>query len=131
MRVVIDTNVFVAAGFKPSSACGRILRAVAAGRLALVWDEPTRAETRAVLERIPRLRWGDVAPLFCEEMRHEGPTDPDAFGCVEDPADRKFAALASAADAVLLTSDEHLLAHAGRLPCRVETPAAFARAQGT
>ena len=127
MRIVIDTNVFVAAGFDPGSASARILKDVAAGRLALVWDEPTRAETRAVLERIPRLRWTDAAPLFRDEGRHDRPTDPDAFGCVEDPADRKFAALAAAADAVLITSDAHLLAHAGRLPFGIETPGAFVR----
>jgi predicted nucleic acid-binding protein len=130
VRVVIDTNVFVASGFNPGSASARILKEVDAGRLALVWDEATRAETRAVLERIPRIRWEDAAHLFREEARHAGETDPDAFGYVEDPADRKFAALAAAADAVLITSDDHLLAHAGRLPCRVGTPGAFARAQG-
>ncbi|WP_349368642.1 PIN domain-containing protein [Salinarimonas sp.] len=129
MRIVVDTNAFVAAGFNPGSASARVLAAVREGRLALVWDEATRAETKHVLSRIPRLLWEDAESLFREENRFGGETDPEAFGMVEDPADRKFAALAAAADAVLITSDDHLLAHAGALPCRVETPGAFARAE--
>lgn len=130
MRIVVDTNAFVAAGFNPASASARILEAAREGRLALVWDEATRGETKHVLSRIPRLRWEDAETLFREENRFRGDTDPEAFGRVEDPADRKFAALAAAADAVLITSDDHLLAHAGALPCRIETPGAFARSRG-
>ncbi|MGJ3265632.1 MAG: PIN domain-containing protein [Salinarimonas sp.] len=130
MRIVIDTNAFVAAGFNPASASARILAAVREGALTLVWDEETAAETRHVLERIPRLRWSDAAPLFRDAARFDGDTEPTRFGMIVDPADRKFAALASAADAVLITSDDHLLAHAGTLPCPVETPGAFARRIG-
>ena len=57
---ILDTNVFVAAGFNPASASARLLGAVGAGRRELVWSEATRRETRAVLERIPRLRWSDA-----------------------------------------------------------------------
>lgn len=127
MRIVVDTNAFVAAAFNPGSASARILAAARDGRLALVWDEATRAETRHVLSRIPRIRWEDAEPLFCEANRFAQETEPEAFGLVEDPADRTFAALAAAADAVLITSDHHLLDHADALPCRVETPGAFAR----
>lgn len=127
MRIVVDTNAFVAAGFHPGSASARILAAARDGVLRLVWDDDTRAETRRVLTRIPRLRWETVAPLFRAEGRFDGGTEPSAFGMVEDPADRKFAALATAAGAVLVTSDDHLLAHAGTLPCPVETPGAFVR----
>lgn len=127
MRLVVDTNVFVAAGFAPRSASARILAAVRAGAATLVWDEPTRAETRAVLTRIPRLRYEAVADLFRAPARYPGETDPGAFRVIADPSDRKFAALASAAGAVLVTSDDDLLAHAGALPCPVETPGAVAR----
>ncbi|MGP9821033.1 PIN domain-containing protein [Salinarimonas sp. NSM] len=127
MRIVVDTNAFVAAGFNPGSASARILEAVRAQALTLVWDDATRAETRRVLTRIPRLRWEDVAPLFRDAARFDDAPDPSAFGLIVDPSDRKFAALASAAGAVLVTSDDHLLAHAGTLPCPVETPGVFAR----
>jgi predicted nucleic acid-binding protein len=55
--VVIDTNVFVAAGFNAKSASARILAALRERRFQLVWNEPTRRETEFVLRRIPPLRW--------------------------------------------------------------------------
>ena len=60
-KVVIDTNVFVAAGFNTRSASARILSAVREGRCQLVWNEPTRRETETILRRIPRLDWQRVA----------------------------------------------------------------------
>ena len=39
--VVIDTNVFVAAGFNSGSAAARILAAVREGHFQLVWNKPT------------------------------------------------------------------------------------------
>ena len=115
-RLVLDTNVFVAAAFKPDGACAALLREVRAGRRTLVWNPPTRDETRAVLRRIPRLSWEAVAPLFDAAPPFDGVCDEAAVAFVEDPADRKFAALALAAGAALVTADAHLLDHAGRLP---------------
>jgi predicted nucleic acid-binding protein len=51
--VVIDANVFVAAGFNASSASARIVGAVREGRLRLLWNTPTRNETETILRRIP------------------------------------------------------------------------------
>jgi len=55
--IVIDTNVFVAAGFNPRSASARILTGLREGRFRLIWNEPTRRETEMILRRIPRLDW--------------------------------------------------------------------------
>ena len=49
-QIVIDTNVFVAAGFNNRSASARILAAVREGRFQLVWNKPTRRETEAILQ---------------------------------------------------------------------------------
>lgn len=125
--VVLDTNVFVAAGFNRSSASAWLVAAVADGRLRLVWDEATRAETRAVVERIPPLRWDRFAPLFRPAYRHAGATDPSAYPQVTDPGDRKFAALAAAADAVLVSNDDHLLAVRASMKVPVLTPGAARR----
>ena len=76
--VVIDTNVFVAAGFNARSASARILAAVRDGRFQLIWNEPTRRETETILRRIPRLDWESVADLFQPEGEFTGPVDPDA-----------------------------------------------------
>jgi predicted nucleic acid-binding protein len=56
---------------------------------------------------------GADSKAFRPEWKYTGATGPDAFGEVEDPDDRKFAALAAASGAVLVTNDRHLLAHRG------------------
>jgi uncharacterized protein len=123
--VVIDTNVFVAAGFNPASASARILTGVREGRFRLVWNEPTRRETEMILRRIPRLDWGKVADLFRPAGEFTGPTDPEAFAVIEDPDDRKFAALSAAATAPLVTSDKHVLAQSSAVGIEAVTPTAF------
>jgi predicted nucleic acid-binding protein len=123
--LVIDTNVFVAAGFNPRSASARILDVLREGRHRLIWNEATRRETEMILRRIPRLRWDKVAELFRPEGEFNGPVDAAAFAMIEDPDDRKFAALAAAAGAPLITSDSHLLAHRDRLGVEVLTPPEF------
>jgi|SRR6516165_6165092 len=123
--VVIDTNVFVAAGFNPKSASGRILEGVHEGRFRLIWNEPTRHETQMILRRIPRLDWRGVADLFRPEGEFIGETDPRAFAAIQDPDDRKFAALSAAAAAPLVTSDKHVLARRAVVGIDAVTPAAF------
>jgi uncharacterized protein len=123
--VVIDTNVFVAAGFNPRSAPARILEGVREGRFRLIWNEPTRRETEMILRRIPRLDWESVADLFRPEGKFSGAADPQAFGLIEDPDDRKFAALSAAANAPLVTSDKRVLAQRIVVGVDAVTPGAF------
>ncbi|MGC2854885.1 PIN domain-containing protein [Novispirillum sp. DQ9] len=108
-EVVLDTNVFVAAGFRAGSASGRVLDLVRQGRLRHVWHEDTARETQRILGMIPRLSWVAVEGLFAPGDRHVGDLDRAAFALVPDAADRKFAALAAAAGAVLVSADEDLL----------------------
>jgi predicted nucleic acid-binding protein len=122
--VVIDTNVFVAAGFNARSASACILAAVRDGRFQLIWNKPTRRETETILRRIPRLDWERVADLFQPENEFTGPVDPDTFVMIVDPDDRKFAALSAAAKTPLVTNDNHLLAHPN-MGIDVLTPAPF------
>ncbi|MGK7312622.1 MAG: PIN domain-containing protein [Candidatus Longimicrobiales bacterium M2_2A_002] len=109
-RVVIDTSVFVGAGFSPDSAAGATVQAVRDGRLRMPWTEDTRNEVKAVLESIPPLDWPDVEGLFRDEDRYGGDPDTGGLQWVEDPDDRKFAALARAADAALVSNDGDFLA---------------------
>lgn len=110
VSVVVDTNIFVGAGFRPDSASGGIIEAVRDGRLRMIWTDATRGETRRVLEKIPPLDWSVFEPLFVEAGRVEGAPDEGGLDWVHDESDRKFAALARAANAVLVTNDDHLLA---------------------
>ena len=124
-RVVLDTNVFVAAAFNPRSNAARIVDAVRKGQLRLVWSEGTRRETRRVLEQIPPISWTPFADLFREEMRYRGKLNPAWFGQVRDPADRKFGALAYAAAATLITQDDDLLRVRSNGAVPILTPAEF------
>src|SRR5215831_18861907 len=54
---VVDTNVFVAAGFNPNSASAHLLDSIREGRFRLIWNQPTQRETEMILRRIPRLDW--------------------------------------------------------------------------
>jgi predicted nucleic acid-binding protein len=123
--VVIDTNVFVAAGFNSRSAATRILAAVRQGHLQLVWNKPTRRETETILHRIPGLDWARVADLFRPEGEFTGPVDPDAFVMIADRDDRKFAALSAVAKTPLVTSDNRLLAQRDVISVEILSPRAF------
>ncbi|HEU4642486.1 MAG TPA: PIN domain-containing protein [Gemmatimonadaceae bacterium] len=123
--VVLDTNVLVAAGFNSRSASARIVDAVKRGRLRMMWNDDTRREIERILRQIPPLRSLDAARLFHPADRYALATHPERFAIVPDPEDRKFAALAHAAGAILVSNDEHLLSHRDRLDVRVLTPAAF------
>ena len=123
--IVIDTNVFVAAGFNPRSASARVLAAARDGRLRLIWNTSTRRETEMILMRIPRLDWERFADLFQPEGEFTGPVDPDAFALVADPDDRKFAALSAAAKRPLVTNDNDLLSARTSTGIDVLTPRAF------
>jgi len=123
--IVIDTNVFVAAGFNSKSAAARILGAVREGRFQLVWSKPTRRETETILHRIPGLDWARVADLFRSEGEFTGPVDPDAFVMIADRDDRKFVALCAAATTPLVTNDNHVLAQRRAAGIEVLSPRAF------
>lgn len=123
--VVVDTNVFVAAGFRPASASGRLIEAVRRGAVCLLWSEATRRETESLLRKIPPLSWESVADLFLEPNRRSGTAEAGAFSMVVDPEDRKFAALAASCGATLISLDHHLLGAQLSESCTVKTPSEF------
>jgi uncharacterized protein len=124
-KVILDTNILVAAGFKRGSAAARIVNAIRRGDCLMVWNDATRRENEAVLRRIPPLDWEEFSVLFGPEGEFKGVTTPGLFDRVEDPEDRKFAALASATGAIVVSSDSHLLSHRDELPITVLTAREF------
>jgi predicted nucleic acid-binding protein len=122
---VLDTNVFVAAGFNPRSASAKIVEAVKKGQLRMVWNEATRRESERILQRIPPLRTYRVADLFRPDERYSATTHPERFAFIPDPDDRKFAALAHAAGVTLISNDDHLLRQRDHMEVSVLTPSAF------
>lgn len=127
--VILDTNVFVAAGFNPQSASAGIVADVRSGRLRMVWNDATRRETEHILRKIPPLAWDAFSDLFREEDRYDGETSPEQFAFVPDPDDRKFAALSAATGAVLVTNDDHLLDHRERMSSEILTPREYRQQQ--
>ena len=130
--VVLDTNIIVAAGFRPTSASGRLVARVRAGDLRMVWSAATRAEIEHVVHRVPPLRAFPLADLFRDNDRHgadgaEPDGDAPRLMAIEDPDDRKFAALAIAAGAILVSNDDHLLTARASLHCPVLRPGAAER----
>lgn len=126
-RVVLDTSVLVAAGFRPGSASGRLVESARLGEVLALWSEATRAEGLAVLGRIPPLRDLDPAPLFAEAGRVDGPLAPDRYAAVPGEADRLFAALAGATGAVLVSLDGPLLDGARAHGVDARRPSALTR----
>lgn len=118
-KVVLDSNVFVAAAFNRRSSSARLVEMVREGRLRLMWHEETREETRMQLRKIPPISWEPFADLFVPENQVSGALEVSAYAFVEDGDDRKFAALAEETGALLVTNDRHLLDVAGQLTVRV------------
>src|SRR5262245_45633489 len=122
-RVVLDTNVLVAAAYNPASASRRLVEACLAGELTAVVSAAVRAENERILSRATRGRpytgrlrqlLGQAEVVEPGEPLHVVPDDPD---------DDKLVAAALAASAVLVTNDRHLLAVAGSQGLRVMRPA--------
>ena len=124
-EIVIDTKVFVAAGFNPRSASARVLAAVRDERFHLIWDQSTRREIEMILRRMRHLDWEEVANLFQPDGEFTGPVDPSAFVLVRDRDDRKFAALSAAAKRPLVTNDNYLLTDLSIIGIDALTPRAF------
>jgi predicted nucleic acid-binding protein len=122
LRLVLDTNLFVAASFNGRSHSARILGRVRQGDWTMVWNEATRHETKAVLDQIPPVSFRPFRKLFRDEDEFTGDTHAEDYRQIGDPDDRKFAALAAAAEAVLVSNDDDLLSVRDDLNITVLTP---------
>ena len=123
MRLVLDTNVFVAAAYKPESSSRRLLDAVEEGRATLLVSPPVFGEYRKVLPQA--VRSPDAEKRIREWIARAEAVEAGRGERVvrEDASDDKFVALATAgrADAIV-SSDGHLLDLAGRLDVPVLRP---------
>jgi uncharacterized protein len=121
-RVVLDTNVLVAAAYNPDSASRRVVEACLGGELTAVLSPALRREYEFILARAARGR------PYLERLQRllEGAeaVDPARTPRVveKDPDDDKLVAVALAAGAVLVTNDGHLLALTGHEGLRVVRP---------
>ncbi len=127
MQLILDTNIFIAAEFNRHSSSARVVQAARKGEHWLIWNQKTKRETKKLLNQIPPLDWEDIADLFKPDQEFTGPTNEKAFSLIKDPDDRKFAALAKATGAPIISNDRHILDVRSQLPITVHTPGEFMR----
>lgn len=128
IKVILDTNVFIAAYWSPRSASARIIRACIEGGLRAVYTPQIRRETLTMLRRA---RTSAAYARSLEEFwsAAEEVKGVSAGGVrADDPDDQKFleAALGGEAD-FLVTNDAHLLKVEYLGSTQVLTPASLVR----
>lgn len=110
MKIVIDTNLFVAGYFNKESVSRRILEMIERGGLQMLWNEAIKAELERILKNIKAKEKykRKIAKLFKEENRIQSQFKIKEIK--EDPEDNKFleAAYFGKAEAII-SSDQHLL----------------------
>ncbi len=113
-RVVLDTNLLIAAYFNPRSASHALLEEARAGRVRVLWSDAVRREATRILGNVVRAAGGAGRPalslddLYRAENRVSDP--PPIRAVAEDPDDDKLLACAVGGGAdLLVTNDRHLL----------------------
>ena len=129
MRVVIDTNVLVSGVINPHGAPGRLVEAVLAEALTVLYDDRIMSEYRAVLRR-PAFGFhrADVdALLGFIDMTGELAPAPHLAVVLPDPTDLPFLEVAAAghADALITRNGKHFKPRRGRHDVDICTPGAF------
>lgn len=126
-RIVLDTNVLVAAAYSATSASRRIADACLRHELVAVASGAVKKEYRRILARA--VRSPEYQPQLAELLDGLELAEPDEVPRVvdEDPEDDKFLAAALAGGAGwLVTNDRHLLGLDPYRSVRIVTPPAFA-----
>lgn len=127
-RVVLDTNVFVAAYWNRFSASARILRACQLGQLRVCITDEIEREVRLVLRtiRADDSFYADaVEMLLCAERV---PPGPQVTIIEDDPDDNKLLSCAAAARAdYLISADRHLLSLGEYEGTVIVSPSRFAK----
>ena len=129
MRVVIDTNVLVSAAINPHGPPGRVLDAVLAETLTVLYDDRILSEYREVLVRpIFGLNHADVDTLLdFIEFTGEHTSTRDIGVILPDPSDLPFleVAVAGRADALITGNLKHFKPKRGQHHVHICTPAEF------
>jgi hypothetical protein len=130
MRLILDTNVFLAALLSARGAPAKLLAAWERNLFTLVISDDLLAELREVLRRPffrARLRESD-AELFVASLHDLAfcHPQPPPSGAARDAKDSLLLALAAASEAAfLVTGDKRLLALKRHGAPRIVTPAAM------
>lgn len=110
VRVVMDTNVFVAAYWAPHSASAKLIQACIDGAATAVYTHQVRREVDKILRqiRLPERYFHYLDKFWAGAELVEAVAVDDV--AIDDPDDRKFLEAAAGGDAdFIATNDEHLL----------------------
>jgi putative PIN family toxin of toxin-antitoxin system len=122
-RVVLDTNVLVAAAYNPRSASRRVVEACLDGEMTAVLSSALRREYDFILSRALCGRpYLDRLRTLLDRAEVVQPAETPRV-VPEDPDDDKLVAAALAGAAIVVSNDAHLLAVKGHEGLRVVRPA--------
>ncbi len=131
VTVVLDTNVFVAAYWAPSSASARLIRACMEGTVRAQYTPEVRREVEHVLRtiKVRESYYAEIGEFWEKAEETRGVPVPSIS--VDDPDDVKYIEAAAGGDTdFLVTNDDHLLriGYVGRT--EILTPGSAARVLG-
>lgn len=131
VTVVLDTNVFVAAYWAPTSASARVIGACIDGLLQAQYTSEVRREVEMILRTV-KVRdsyLGSLEPFWARARKVQAVPVPSIV--VDDPDDQKYIEAAAGGETdFLITNDDHLLriGYVGRT--EILTPGSAARLLG-
>ncbi|NQT16013.1 MAG: putative toxin-antitoxin system toxin component, PIN family [Planctomycetes bacterium] len=127
-RIVLDTNVLVAAAYAPASASRRIVAACLAAEFLPVASLAIRREYEHILARAVRVEgYRDRLRELLDKLELVEPSETPRL-VPDDPDDDKFPAAAVAGQAGwIITSDHHLLGLDPYGPIRIVPAGQFAK----
>jgi len=109
MKIVVDTNLFVAQHFNRESASAKILKLAKENKVQILWTEKIKKEVERILRNIKAKKsLRDLSIIFKEKNRVF--TKRKIKEIKEDPEDNKFLEAAFEGKArLIVSSDAHLL----------------------
>ena len=131
MKIVIDTNLFVAGYFNKDSASAKILKMVKERKLQMLWTEEIKEEVERIIENIKAKKkfQREIQKIFREENKVEPRFRIKEIK--EDPEDNKFLECAYFGKAeVIISSDRHLLSLGEFQGTPIYTPKTFIEKYG-
>jgi len=109
MKIVVDTNLFVASHFNKRSASARILKMAKENKLQILWTEEIRSEVEHILKNVKAKK---LLKNLSNVLKKENQVFPriNIKEIKEDPQDNKFLECAFTGEAdMIITSDSDLL----------------------
>jgi len=129
MKVVIDTNIFIAGRWRKRGSARRLINDCINGKLEALYTPDTRWENEHVLKKVrPPADYWTLIQQFFDAATYMPETEVPQIQASEDPDDDKFLACALGGQAeYIISSDHHLLDLDGFQGVKVRKAGAFYR----